>query len=104
MNIFLLFFVGLVSISQLGARELTKFRLMTFNILQGGANAKNVGFGNELFGGSRIDEIVSAIKLAEADVVSQSRSTGNDLYLNVLALQEILSKLCLLDTIHRQVH
>ena len=69
MNIFLLFFVGLVSISQLGARELTKFRLMTFNILQGGGNAKNVGFGNELFGGSRIDEITSAIKLAEADVV-----------------------------------
>jgi hypothetical protein len=69
MNIFLLFILGLVSISQLGAQELTKFRLMTFNILQGGGNAKNVGFGDELFGGSRIDEIASAIKLARADIV-----------------------------------
>ena len=42
---------------------------MTFNILQGGGDAKNVGFGNELFGGSRIDEIATAIKLAKADIV-----------------------------------
>ena len=69
MNIFLLFILGLVFISQLGAQELTKFRLMTFNILQGGGNAKNVGFGNELFDGSRIDEVASAIKRARADIV-----------------------------------
>ena len=69
MNIFLLFLFGLVSISQLGAEELTTFRLMTFNILQGGGNAKNVGFGNELFDGSRIDEVASAIKRARADIV-----------------------------------
>jgi exodeoxyribonuclease-3 len=68
-NIFLLFLFGLVSISQLGAEELTTFRLMTFNILQGGGNAKNVGFGNELFDGSRIDEVASAIKRARADIV-----------------------------------
>ena len=42
---------------------------MTFNILQGGGNAKNAGFGNELFDGSRIDEIASAIHLAKADAV-----------------------------------
>ena len=86
MNIFLLFILGLVFISQLGAQELTKFRLMTFNILQGGGNAKNVGFGNELFGGSRIDEIASAIKLARADIVgiqedcsSKSKAILNEL-------------------------
>ena len=86
MNIFLLFFVGLVSISQLGAGELTKFRLMTFNILQGGGNARNVGFGNELFGGSRIDEIVSAIKLARADVVGvqEDCSSKSNVILNEL--------------------
>ena len=69
MNVFFLFLLGLISTSGLGAQEVVQFRLMTFNILQGGGNAKNVGFGNELFGGSRIDEIASAIKLAKADVV-----------------------------------
>jgi len=86
MNIFLLFILGLVFISQLGAQELTKFRLMTFNILQGGGNAKNVGFGNELFGGSRIDEIASAIKLARADIVGiqEDCSSKSNVILNEL--------------------
>ena len=44
MNTFLLFLFSLISITQLVAQELTKLRLMTFNILQGGGNAKNVGF------------------------------------------------------------
>ena len=86
MNIFLLFILGLVFISQLGAQELTKFRLMTFNILQGGGNAKNVGFGNELFGGSRIDEIASAIKLARTDIVGiqEDCSSKSKVILNAL--------------------
>ena len=86
MNSFLLFFVGLVSISQLGAEELSRFKLMTFNILQGGGNAKNVGFGNELFGGSRIDEIASAIKLARADIVGiqEDCSSKSNMLLNEL--------------------
>ena len=86
MNIFLLFLFSLVSIFKLGAQEVTKFRLMTFNILQGGGNAKNVGFGNELFGGSRIDEIASAIKLAETDVVGiqEDCSSKSNLLLNEL--------------------
>ena len=86
MNIFLLFLFGLVSISQLGAEELSRFRLMTFNILQGGGNAKNVGFGNELFGGSRIDEIASAIKLARADIVGiqEDCSSKSNVILNAL--------------------
>ena len=86
MNIFLLFLFGLVSISQLGAEELTTFRLMTFNILQGGGSAKNVGFGNELFGGSRIDEIASAIKRARADIVGiqEDCSSKSNVILNEL--------------------
>jgi len=85
-NVFLLFLFCLVSISQLGADELSRFRLMTFNILQGGGNAKNVGFGNELFGGSRIDEIASAIKLARADIVGiqEDCSSKSHVILNAL--------------------
>lgn len=86
MNIFLICLLGIISISQLGAEEFARFRLMTFNILQGGGNAKNVGFGDELFGGSRIDEIASAIKLAEADVVGiqEDCSSKSNLILNAL--------------------
>jgi endonuclease/exonuclease/phosphatase family metal-dependent hydrolase len=86
MSIIFLFVLGLISISLLGAEEITRFRLMTFNILQGGGNAKNVGIGNELFGGSRIDEIASAIKLAEADVVGiqEDCSSKSNVILNAL--------------------
>ena len=69
MNLFSNCLLGLLAISQLGAEEEVRLRLMTFNILQGGGNAKNVGFGNEWFGGSRIDEIASAIQCARADIV-----------------------------------
>lgn len=44
-------------------------RVMTFNILQGGGDASNVGFGNMVFGGSRFDELADVIRLAKADVV-----------------------------------
>ena len=60
---------AITAISPLGTAEVNRLRLMTFNILQGGGDAKNVGFVNELFGGSRIDEIATAIKLAKADIV-----------------------------------
>ena len=69
MNLFSICLLGLLAISQLVAEEEVRLRLMTFNILQGGGNAKNVGFGNEWFGGSRIDEIASAIQCARADIV-----------------------------------
>ena len=69
MNLSSICLLGLLAISQLGAEEEVRLRLMTFNILQGGGNAKNVGFGNEWFGGSRIDEIASAIQCARADIV-----------------------------------
>jgi hypothetical protein len=73
MHYFFIWFFSVISISKLCSEENPEFRLMTFNILQGGGNAKNVGFGNELFGGSRIDEITSAIKIARADI---GRDTG----------------------------
>ena len=69
MKPFFILLITLVGQFKLYAEQSIGFRLMTFNILQGGGNAKNVGFGNELFGGSRIDEITSAIKIARADMV-----------------------------------
>ena len=44
-------------------------RVMTFNILQGGEEAKNVGFDDSFFDGSRFDELAEVIQLARADVV-----------------------------------
>ncbi len=54
------------------------FRVMTFNILQGGGEAKNVGFDNSHFGGSRFDELAAVIKLAKADVVGVQEDTASD--------------------------
>jgi Endonuclease/Exonuclease/phosphatase family len=59
-------------------------RVMTFNILQGGDDAGNVGFGNAKFGGSRMDEIVAAIKTAKADIVGVQEDCGNDRLLMAL--------------------
>tara|TARA_B100000676_G_C18031017_1_gene818677 strand:- start:799 stop:1791 length:993 start_codon:yes stop_codon:yes gene_type:complete len=117
MNNLIIFLAGILFASSLPAGENAGFRLMTFNILQGGGNAKNVGFGNELFDGSRIDEIASAIHLAKADVVGVQedcppksnailkelgegwhrsgsvyskyplRPVGNDLYLNIVDVE-----------------
>ncbi|MDG1896951.1 MAG: endonuclease/exonuclease/phosphatase family protein [Fuerstiella sp.] len=44
-------------------------RVLSFNILQGGGNAANVGFANDRFGGSRYDEIAGVIRQTKADVV-----------------------------------
>ena len=53
-------------------------------ILQGGEEAKNVGFDNALFGGSRFDELVDVIKLAKADVVGVQEDCGSDKLLKAL--------------------
>lgn len=45
------------------------FRVLTFNILQGGGDASNVGFFKELFEGQRYDELAAVIRLSQADVV-----------------------------------
>ncbi len=59
-------------------------RVMTFNILQGGGEAKNVGFDDKLFGGSRMDEIAAVIRLAEADVVGVQEDCPSDHLLKAL--------------------
>ncbi|MCA9060405.1 MAG: endonuclease/exonuclease/phosphatase family protein [Planctomycetaceae bacterium] len=51
---------------------------MTFNILQGGGEAANVGFPNAAFGGSRIDELASVIHLADADIVGVQENCRDD--------------------------
>ncbi|MEM7261844.1 MAG: hypothetical protein AAF488_07605 [Planctomycetota bacterium] len=49
--------------------ESIRLRVMSFNILQGGGNATNVGFGSARFGGSRFDELAKVILETETDVV-----------------------------------
>ncbi|MBN8600166.1 MAG: endonuclease/exonuclease/phosphatase family protein [Planctomycetes bacterium] len=58
----------------------TSLRVMTFNILQAGGEASNVGFNNSSFDGSRMDELAAVIRLANADVVGvQEDCTSDDL-------------------------
>lgn len=47
----------------------TRLRVMSFNILQGGGNAANVGFYDKDYGGSRVDDIAAAILASKADIV-----------------------------------
>lgn len=51
------------------ATNLAKLSVLSFNILQGGGNAANVGFRNQEFGGSRLDEIAAVIRRSKANVV-----------------------------------
>jgi hypothetical protein len=51
---------------------------MSCNILQGGGDASNVGFSNRDFDGSRYDELVAVIRLAQADVVGVQEDDGSD--------------------------
>ncbi|MFO0979174.1 MAG: endonuclease/exonuclease/phosphatase family protein [Planctomycetaceae bacterium] len=60
------------------AEDVRTIRVMTFNILQGGNDAGNVGFGNMKFGGSRIDEIAEVIKVAGADIVGVQEDCDDD--------------------------
>jgi endonuclease/exonuclease/phosphatase family metal-dependent hydrolase len=60
--------------------QLFAFGAMTFNILQGGGDAGNVGFGSHLFGGSRLDAIAAVIRQADADIVGvQEDYSGTEL-------------------------
>lgn len=59
-------------------------RVMTFNILQGGGNAGNVGFADSKFGGSRIDEIVDAIEAAKPDIVGVQEDCRDNRLLDAL--------------------
>ena len=59
-------------------------RVVSFNILQAGANAANVGFFNDDFGGSRLDEIADIIRQSQADVVGVQEGPGSDALLEAL--------------------
>ena len=61
-----------------------KLIVLTFNILQGGAEAKNVGFDNSDFGGSRIDEIAAVIKQCDAQIVGIQEDCASDALLKEL--------------------
>lgn len=62
----------------------TSLRVMTFNILQAGGEASNVGFDNSYFDGSRIDELAAVIRLADADVVGVQEDCPSDALLREL--------------------
>ncbi len=64
-----------------------RLRVMSFNILQGGGNAANVGFYNENYGGSRLDDISAAILAADADIVGIQENGQSDLLLKELGPQ-----------------
>ncbi len=56
-----------------------QLKVLSFNVLQAGGNAANVGFKNENFGGSRIDEIAKIITSSGADIVGlqETHYAGN---------------------------
>ncbi len=62
----------------------TSIRVMTFNILQAGGEASNVGFNNSDFAGSRMDELAAVIRLADADIVGVQEDCTTDALLREL--------------------
>ncbi len=74
----------------------TILRVMTFNILQGGEEAKNVGFDDAYFDGSRFDELAEVIRLARADVVGVQEDCSSTKLLQALEKVGIASVLSML--------
>jgi exonuclease III len=60
--------------------------VLTFNILQGGHDAGNVGFPNSRFNGSRFDDLAKIISETNPDIVGVQEDTNTDSLL--LALGE----------------
>lgn len=67
-----------------GRDEGPTLRVLSFNILQGGGDASNVGFPNRDFGGSRYDELADVIQLSKADVVGVQEDDSSDRLLTAL--------------------
>lgn len=59
-------------------------KVLSFNILQGAGNAANVGFTNERFNGSRVDEIIKIINATEANIVGIQEDASDDRILDAL--------------------
>jgi endonuclease/exonuclease/phosphatase family metal-dependent hydrolase len=64
-----------------------RVRVLSFNILQGGGDASNVGFPDDDFGGSRIDEIAAVIIFAGADIAGIQEDAAGDSLLDELNRQ-----------------
>ena len=58
--------------------------IMSFNILQGGHNAANVGFPNSMFNGSRYDDLANIILNINPDIVGIQEDTSTDSLLYAL--------------------
>lgn len=58
--------------------------VLSFNILQGGHDANNVGFPNSRFGGSRFDDLVNIIKKVNPDIIGIQEDTDTDSLLILL--------------------
>ena len=63
---------------------LTEVSVLSFNILQGGHDASNVGFPNSRFNGSRFDDLVNVISKTNADIVGVQEDTNTDSLLILL--------------------
>lgn len=69
LSVNLILVVGLANNAVADGNEAQELRVLSFNILQGGGNAANVGFPDRDFGGSRIDEIADVILMSRAQIV-----------------------------------
>ena len=59
-------------------RMLNRISVLTFNILQGGHDASNVGFPNSRFNGSRFDDLANVILETNSDIVGVQEDTNTD--------------------------
>jgi hypothetical protein len=64
--------------------DLSRISVLSFNILQGGHDASNVGFPDSRFKGSRFDELVSVISETNPDLVGIQEDTNTDSLLHAL--------------------
>lgn len=61
-----------------------RIAVLTFNILQGGHEAGNVGFSNSRFDGSRFDDLAKVISETNPDILGVQEDTGTDSLLMAL--------------------
>ncbi|MFW5761982.1 MAG: endonuclease/exonuclease/phosphatase family protein [Cyclobacteriaceae bacterium] len=58
--------------------KLNRLSVLTFNILQGGHDATNVGFPNSRFNGSRFDNLAGVISKTNPDIIGVQEDTNTD--------------------------
>ncbi|WP_169720765.1 endonuclease/exonuclease/phosphatase family protein [Arenibacter certesii] len=58
--------------------DMNQVSILSFNILQGGHDASNVGFPNTRFNGSRFDDLVNVILKTNATIVGVQEDTKTD--------------------------